>query len=141
METVAVSYRTSRVLQGRRLPRSAYVRSLYFRLRIVALASSEQRELIEGTDRFAHAKYSVTDIDELMKILETVDRRGYAIINEELEIGLHSLATPVRDQNGSVVAPMNIGLRAPLVGETEMLRTMLPALSAAASELSSRIIL
>lgn len=76
-----------------------------------------------------------------MKILETVDRRGYAIINEELEIGLHSLATPVRDQNGSVVAPMNIGLRAPLVGETEMLRTMLPALSAAASELSWRIIL
>lgn len=66
-------------------------------MRITALPSSEQRELREGADRVAHTKYSVTDIDELMKILETVDRRGNAIINEELEIGLRSLATPARD--------------------------------------------
>jgi DNA-binding IclR family transcriptional regulator len=55
-------------------------------------------------------KYSVTNIDELMKIQETADRRGNAIINEELEIGLRLLATPERDQNGSVVAAMKIGL-------------------------------
>lgn len=66
-------------------------------MRITALPSSDQRELLEGADRVAHTKYSVTDIDELMKILETVDRRGNAIINEELEIGLRSLATPARD--------------------------------------------
>ena len=79
-------------------------------MRITALPSSDQRELLEGADRFAHTKYSVTDIDELMKILETADRRGNAIINEELEIGLRLLATPERDQNGSVVAAMKIGL-------------------------------
>ena len=66
-------------------------------MRITALPSSDQRELLEGADRVPHTKYSVTDIDELMKILETVDRRGNAIINEELEIGLRSLATPARD--------------------------------------------
>lgn len=110
-------------------------------MRITALPSSEQRELREGADRVAHTKYSVTDIDELMKILETADRRGNAIINEELEIGLRLLATPAQDQNGSVVAAMNIGLQTPLIGETEMLKTTLPALSAAASELSSRTIL
>lgn len=66
-------------------------------MRITALPSSDQRELLEGADRVAHTKYSVTDIDELMKILEAVDRRGNAIINEELEIGLCSLATPARE--------------------------------------------
>ena len=66
-------------------------------MRITALPSSDQRELLEGADRVPHTKYSVTDIDELMKILETADRRGNAIINEELEIGLRSLATPARD--------------------------------------------
>ena len=76
-----------------------------------------------------------------MKILEAVNRQGYAIINEELEIGLRSLATPVRDQKGSIVAAMNIGLQAPLVSEAEMLETMLPTLSAAATELSSSIII
>ena len=66
-------------------------------MRITALPSSDQRALLEGADRVAHTKYSVTDIDELMKILEAVDRRGNAIINEELEIGLCSLATPARE--------------------------------------------
>ena len=52
-----------------------------------------------------------------MKIFESVNRQGYAIINEALEIGLLSLATPVRVQNGAVVAAMNIGLQEPLVSE------------------------
>tara|TARA_B100001057_G_scaffold12420_1_gene11785 strand:- start:1948 stop:2178 length:231 start_codon:yes stop_codon:yes gene_type:complete len=76
-----------------------------------------------------------------MKIFESVNRQGYAIINEALEIGLLSLATPVRVQNGAVVAAMNIGLQEPLVSEAEMLETMLPVLNQAASELSSHIIL
>ena len=76
-----------------------------------------------------------------MKIFESANRQGYAIINEALEIGLLSLATPVRVQNGAVVAAMNIGLQAPLVSEAEMLETMLPVLNQAASELSSHIIL
>ena len=79
-------------------------------MRITSRPSSDQRKLLEGADRVAHSKYSVTNIDELMKILETADRRGNAIINEELEIDLRLLATPERDQNGSVVAAMKIGL-------------------------------
>ncbi len=102
---------------------------------------SGQRELVENANIVAHTKYTVTDIDELMKILETVKKQGYAIISEELEVGLRSLATPVRDQRGSIVATMNIGLQAPRFSEAEMLETMLPILSDTASELSSRVIL
>jgi len=123
---------------GSHLP--AYCTSLG-RVLIAALSPSDQKELLGNTDIIAHTKYTVTDIDKLMKILETVNQQGYAIINEELEIGLRSLATPVRDQNGTVIASMNIGLQAPLVSEEEMLETMLPILSEAANELSSRIIL
>ena len=123
---------------GSRLP--AYCTSLG-RVLFAALPPSEQRKAIENSDRVARTKYTITDSEELMKIFESANRQGYAIINEELEIGLRSLATPVRDQNGAVVAAMNIGLQAPLVSEAEMLETMLPVLSDAASELSSRIIL
>ena len=123
---------------GSHLP--AYCTSLG-RVLIATLPPSEQRELLENANIVTHTKYTVTNIDKLMKILEAVNRQGYAIINEELEIGLRSLATPVRDQKGSIVAAMNIGLQAPLVSEAEMLETMLPTLSAAATELSSSIIL
>ncbi len=123
---------------GSHLP--AYCTSLG-RVLIATLPPSEQRELLENANIVTHTKYTVTNIDKLMEILEAVNRQGYAIVNEELEIGLRSLATPVRDQRGSIVAAMNIGLQAPLVSEAEMLETMLPTLSAAATELSSSIIL
>tara|TARA_B100000900_G_scaffold208663_1_gene176903 strand:+ start:228 stop:383 length:156 start_codon:yes stop_codon:yes gene_type:complete len=51
-------------------------------MRINPLPSLEERELIEVADRVAQTKYYVTDIDELMKILETVDQRENAMINE-----------------------------------------------------------
>ncbi len=77
-----MSYRASRALQGRRLPLPACIESLYFQMRINPLPSLEERELIEVADRVAQTKYYVTDIDELMKILETVDQRENAMINE-----------------------------------------------------------
>ena len=123
---------------GSRLP--AFCTSLG-RVLFAALLPSEQREALENSDRVAHTKSTTTENDELMKIFESVNRQGYAIINEAPEIGLLSLATPVRVQNGAVVAAMNIGLQEPLVSEAEMLETMLPVLSQAASELSSHIIL
>ena len=123
---------------GSHLP--AYCTSLG-RVLLADLPSKGQRELLKNTKMVAPTKYTVTDINELIKILKSVHRQRYAMINEELEIGLRSLATPVRDQNGSVVAAMNIGLQAPLVSEEEMLEKMLPILSDAANELSSRIIL
>jgi IclR family pca regulon transcriptional regulator len=123
---------------GSRLP--AFCTSLG-RVLLAALPPSEQREAPKNSDRVAHTKSTTTDNDELMKIFESVNRQEYAIINEVLKIGLLSLATPVRDQNGAVVAAMNIGLQEPLVSEAEMLETMLPVLSQAASELSSHIIL
>ena len=123
---------------GSHLP--AYCTSLG-RVLVAALPLSDQRELLTQSDIVAHTKHTVTDIDTLSEILEAVDEQGYAGVNEELEIGLRSLATPVRDQKGSIVAAMNIGLQAPLVSENEMLDSMLPTLSEAASDLSSRLIL
>lgn len=39
--------------------------------------------------------------------LETIRARGYALVNEELEPGLRSLAVPIRDRTGRVVAALN----------------------------------
>ena len=36
---------------------------------------------------------------------------GYALVDQELEIGLRSLAVPVRRPGGAVIAAMNVGCR------------------------------
>jgi IclR family transcriptional regulator, pca regulon regulatory protein len=64
---------------------------------------------------------------------------GYAIVDQELEIGLRSIAVPVRDHAGTVVAAMNIGTHASRVSLAEMERTFLRELRDAANELGSSL--
>jgi IclR family pca regulon transcriptional regulator len=62
---------------------------------------------------------------------------GYAIVDQELELGLRSIAVPVRDLAGRVVAAMNISTQASRVPVADLTRRFLPELNAAAAELSS----
>lgn len=54
---------------------------------------------------------TVTDRHRLRDILADVHTRGYAVVDEELEVGLRSIAVPVRTVDG-VVAAVNISLNA-----------------------------
>ncbi len=45
---------------------------------------------------------------ELRKEIERVRVRGYAIVDQELEVGLRSVAAPIRDPSGTVVAAVNV---------------------------------
>ena len=60
---------------------------------------------------------------------------GYSIVDEELEIGLRSIAVPVRDARGRVSAAINASTQASRLPLGEFHRTFMPALRAAASEL------
>jgi IclR family pca regulon transcriptional regulator len=64
-----------------------------------------------------------------------VRREGYSLVDQELEIGLRSIAVPVTDPAGKVVAALNIGTQSSRVPVTDMETKFLPALQAAAHEL------
>ena len=72
--------------------------------------------------------------------LETVRRDGYAIVDQELEIGLRALAVPVRAAGGKVVAAMNIGTQASRVTLADLKSRILPPLQDAARELSQMLL-
>ena len=61
-----------------------------------------------------------------------VVRAGYAIVDQELELGLRSIAVPVRDLAGKVVAAMNISTQASRVSVAELEQRLLPELKLAA---------
>ncbi|MFF5476309.1 IclR family transcriptional regulator C-terminal domain-containing protein [Streptomyces sp. NPDC012935] len=66
----------------------------------------EQAELKPLTDR------TITSPDALRAELCRVRRQGYAVVDQELEEGLRSVAAPVRDRGGEVVAAVNIAVHA-----------------------------
>ena len=91
---------------------------------------------------FARAKLrpmtdkTVTNQKRLREILAGVRQDGYAINDEELELGLRSIAVPVRGASGQVVAALNVGAQAGRVSVERMREEFLPVLLRGAQELS-----
>jgi len=105
----------------------------------VLLAYLPQDQLEQYLQRATFTQYTprtMTSPDKLRLALRNVRRNGYALCDQELEIGLRSLAVPVYAPNGRVVATVNLSGNAPRMPMLDMQTRFLPHLRAAASELS-----
>jgi IclR family pca regulon transcriptional regulator len=105
----------------------------------VLLAYLPQDQLEAYLARVQFVQYTprtMTSADKLRLALRNVRRNGYALCDQELEIGLRSIAVPVQAPNGRVVATVNLSGHAPRMPMLDMQTRFLPHLRAAASELS-----
>jgi IclR family transcriptional regulator, pca regulon regulatory protein len=80
---------------------------------------------------------TISDPEALRKELSSVFKQGYALVDQELEIGLRSLAVPVFAGGGRAVAAINIGTQAARISKSEVLQQFLPVLRKAAKNISS----
>jgi IclR family pca regulon transcriptional regulator len=80
---------------------------------------------------------TVTDPLELRKILARVRAQGFALVDDELEVGLRSLAVPVRNSSGAVIAALGTSSYAGRVSRKTLLDEVLPKLKALEDVLSS----
>jgi IclR family pca regulon transcriptional regulator len=118
---------------GSRLP--AYCTALG-RVLLAHLPPAELGAYLERVPLKAMTEFTVVNPDRLKEILEGVRTDGYAILEEELEIGLRSIAVPVRGASGNVLAALNIGAHAARVPKRKMQDEFLPALLQGAQDLS-----
>lgn len=79
---------------------------------------------------------TITSKEKLRLMLRNIRRMGYAICDQEFEVGLRSLAVPVFAPGGKVVATLNLSGNAPRIPVTEMQSRFLPVLRQAANEIS-----
>lgn len=109
----------------------------------VLLANLPEAELVAYLDRVELAPlttHTVTSVQALRDVLETTRAKGFAVVDQELEIGLRSIAVPIRNANGRVVAAMNVSAQAGRIGRKDMEKNYLPVLQAAAQEVSVLIV-
>jgi IclR family pca regulon transcriptional regulator len=71
---------------------------------------------------------TVTGPDQLADILDRVRADGYALVDQELEMGLRSLAVPIHDPSGTVVAAINTSTEARQRTVADVLEQLLPPL-------------
>jgi IclR family transcriptional regulator, pca regulon regulatory protein len=80
---------------------------------------------------------TVTDPNQLRELLDQVRTDGYCLVDEELEEGLRSIAAPIRDGSGQVVAAINVSAHISR-GPTEVIKEeLLPPLLETAELISS----
>jgi len=118
---------------GSRLP--AYCTSLG-RVMLAQLDPDELDAYFARVTLRALTEHTVVSQKRLREILDGVRRDGYALIDEELELGLRSIAVPVRGASGRVVAAINVGAQAARASVERMRQDFLPVLLRGARDLS-----
>jgi IclR family transcriptional regulator, pca regulon regulatory protein len=105
----------------------------------VLLASLDEETLAEtlaipSTSRVVIAR---RDPAELRDELATIRAQGWALANEELAPGVRSIAAPVRDGSGRVLAAANVTVHAAETSLEELVDRHLPPLLATSAKISA----
>jgi IclR family pca regulon transcriptional regulator len=92
------------------------------------MAATELRQLTPST---------VHDEAQLRRVLDTTRAQGYAVVDQELEQGLRSVAAPVRADAERVVAAVNVSVHASRATVTDIKQRLLPPLLDAVGKISA----
>lgn len=110
---------------GTRFP--AYATSMG-RVLLAALPPAELDATLAGEEPRALTERTLTEPGALAAELARVRAQGWALVDGELEIGLRSLAAPVRGRDGRVAAAVNISMSAGAASPEETRERHLPLL-------------
>ena len=128
---------TSRVLSlalntGSRLP--AYCTAIG-RVLLAGLSATQLDRYFSSVVLTPHTERTVVSEQKLRDILFEVRQRGFAVVEEELELGLRSIAVPVRGASGGTVAALSIGAQVGRISRDEIEDLFLPSLLNASNEI------
>jgi IclR family transcriptional regulator, pca regulon regulatory protein len=110
---------------GSRLP--AFCTSMG-RVLLSGLSDQDLSAYLDRVELTAVTPKTIVDKSLFSDVIRQVRIDGFALNDEELELGHRSIAVPVRTRKGSMVAGMNIGLHAARVSVAEMIHRLLPIL-------------
>jgi IclR family transcriptional regulator, pca regulon regulatory protein len=121
---------------GSRLP--AYAASMG-RVLMADLSPDELDHHLASTTFEPLTPNTVGDEATLRAELDRVRAQGWALVDQELEEGVRSIAAPLRDARGRAVAALNVSSHAGRVKLSTLREEFLPALLATADRISDRL--
>jgi len=114
---------------GTRFP--AYATSMG-RVLLAGLEPPALDAALAATDLRALTPETIHDEGALRAELDRVRDQGWALVDQELEAGLRSVAAPIHDRAGAVIAAINVSAHATRTGVEAVRSTLLPPLLATA---------
>ena len=100
----------------------------------------EIADIYERSDRSLTTERTVTSLGELMAHINEARTQGYVLLDQELAIGVRSIAAPLRNGRGETLAAINISSQPHLTSIDELNTDYVPALLATAQDISEGLI-
>jgi IclR family pca regulon transcriptional regulator len=123
---------------GTRFP--AYVTSMG-RVLLANLPAQERADVLAQLSLERVTEHTIADAAALIAELDRVRAQGWALVNGELEIGLRSIAVPVHQRDGSVVAAINLSTSVTQVTQKRVMTRLLPRLQETAAAIDADLAL
>lgn len=108
----------------------------------VLLAGLPSAELAVFYDRVKLEKRTERTVGNMLALKDVIDatrRQGWALVDQELEMGLRSIAVPVRNRHSEVIAALNVGTHEGRASIETMKTRFLPVLLDAAQRISAAL--
>nr|WP_187361160.1 IclR family transcriptional regulator C-terminal domain-containing protein [Phytoactinopolyspora mesophila] len=133
---------TSRIMRvtiniGTRFP--AHATSMG-RVLLAGLPKAELDEYLNRAELRKYTSHTITAPASLRTELDRVRAQGWAYVDQELEEGLRSIAAPIRNSAGHVVAAVNMSSHASRTSMDSARRDLLPALLATAARIETDLV-
>lgn len=113
------------VTVGTRLPATA---TSMGRVLLAGLDRDEMAARVQASERRRLTPFTRTSTEDLVAEIDATRERGYAVVDQELEVGLVSMAVPVLDARGRTVAAINAGAQSQRVKAADLVQRSLPRL-------------
>jgi len=107
------------------------------RVLLASRSDAEIERLLKGIRPKKLTPKTKTGARELFEAILQARRQGYAISDEELELGLRSIAVPVTNSRGQTVVAIAVSLQAARMTPAQMIERLLPALQSGKLELAT----
>lgn len=132
---------TSRIMTvalgvGARLP--AYPTSMG-RVLLAGLADDELTSYLSTVQAESLTARTVTAPDKLRATIGRARTDGYALVDQELELGLRSIAAPIHNARGRIIAALNVSAHASRSTPTSLRADVLPHLQNAAAQITTAL--
>jgi IclR family pca regulon transcriptional regulator len=93
--------------------------------------AAEVEFMLNRMSRPALTPHTRTGMREILKEIAFVRSRGYAVSDEELEIGLRSIAVPIRNGRGDLIAAMSLSVATSRMTRDQLVEQLVPELETA----------
>jgi IclR family transcriptional regulator, pca regulon regulatory protein len=117
---------------GSRLPSHA---TSMGRVLLAFLPAADQQTFLKSAPFARLTSRTITDADSMRRELGKIHERGYALVDEELELGLRSIAVPAPETSGPPQVAINISVAAAQMSALDMREKLLPVLFAAVKDM------